>query len=144
MVLYHTTICNVRGFLVLTWLKSNFMCCNVTDHGVWACFKMWFKRLQRPAICLCSIRLGIEPFLLLARGRMEDLMCPGARRLGAGAPITVLQFAPLAVAPGAGFSRLFIACVPGSMDKGAFCRTRDNKLEGRKWQEAYLLHLLAD
>jgi hypothetical protein len=24
------------------------------------------------------------------------LMCPGARRLGVGAPITVLQFAPLA------------------------------------------------
>jgi hypothetical protein len=31
-----------------------------------------------------------------AQGHMEDRMCPGARRLGAGAPITVLQFAPLA------------------------------------------------
>jgi hypothetical protein len=24
--------------------------------------------------------------------------------------------------------------------RGAFWRTRDNKLEGREWQEAYLLH----
>ena len=27
---------------------------------------------------------------------MEDLTCPGARRLGAGAPLIVPQFAPLA------------------------------------------------
>jgi hypothetical protein len=27
---------------------------------------------------------------------------------------------------------------------GAFWQTKDNKLEGREWQEAYLLHFLAD
>jgi hypothetical protein len=32
---------------------------------------------------------------------------------------------------------------PGYSHTGAFWRTRDNKLEGRKWQEAYLLHFLA-
>ena len=30
-----------------------------------------------------------------AQGHMEDRMCPGARRLGAGAPLTVLWFSPL-------------------------------------------------
>jgi hypothetical protein len=57
-------------------------------------------------------------------------MCPGARQLGAGAPITVLQFAPLAwLHPMLGFY-IYIACVLGSFHKGAFCRCRDNKLDG--------------
>jgi hypothetical protein len=33
--------------------------------------------------------------LALCTGHMEDRMCPGARRLGAGAPLTVLWFSPL-------------------------------------------------
>jgi hypothetical protein len=57
-------------------------------------------------------------------------MCPGARRLGAGAPITVLQFAPLArLRPVLGFHALNCVCAR-FMNKGAFCRCRDNKLEG--------------
>jgi hypothetical protein len=31
---------------------------------------------------------------------------------------------------------LFIACEPGSIDKGVFCRCRDNKLEEGDFQEA--------
>jgi hypothetical protein len=57
-------------------------------------------------------------------------MCPGVRRLGAGMPITILQFASLARLCPVLVFMLYIACVPGSFDKGAFCRCRDNKLEG--------------
>jgi hypothetical protein len=32
---------------------------------------------------------------------------------------------------------------PGYSHTGVFWRTRDSKLEGGKWQEAYLLHFLA-
>jgi hypothetical protein len=42
---------------------------------------------------------------------MEDRICPGARRLGAGAPITVLQFAPLArLHPVLGFYAIYCVC----------------------------------
>jgi hypothetical protein len=58
-------------------------------------------------------------------------MCPGARRLGAGAPITVLQFAPLArLRPVLGFHALILRVCQVHLNKGAFCRCRDNKLEG--------------
>jgi hypothetical protein len=42
---------------------------------------------------------------------MEDLMCPGARRLGAGAPLTVLWFAPLVwLCPVLGFHAIYCVC----------------------------------
>jgi hypothetical protein len=45
-----------------------------------------------------------------AQGHMTST-CPGARRLGAGAPITVLQFAPLArLRPVLGFHALNCVC----------------------------------
>jgi hypothetical protein len=68
---------------------------------------------------------------------------PGARRLGAGGALTVLQFAVFGL-PGAGFKHAILECVQVQAHRGAFWRTRDSKLEGRKWQEAYLLHFLAD
>jgi hypothetical protein len=52
----------------------------------------------------------IYPFFLIERGHMS-LTCPGARRLGAGAPITVLQFASLArLRPVLGFHALNCVC----------------------------------
>jgi hypothetical protein len=47
---------------------------------------------------------------LIERGHMT-LTCPSARRLGAGAPITILQFAPLAwLRPVLGFHALNCVC----------------------------------
>jgi hypothetical protein len=58
------------------------------------------------------------------------------RRLGAGAPLTVLRFAPLVrLCPVLGFA-LKRACEPSLKRKGANCRTRDNKLEEGDFQEA--------
>ena len=55
------------------------------------------------------------------------------RRLGAGTPLTVLWFAPLArLHPVLGKN----ACEPGSIKRGVFCRCRDSKLEERDFQEA--------
>jgi hypothetical protein len=66
-------------------------------------------------------------------------MCPGARRLGAGGALTVLQFAPFSVARCWVLNTL-LERVLGSSTQGAFWRTSFSKLEGGKWQEAYLLH----
>jgi hypothetical protein len=50
--------------------------------------------------------LNIGPFRLRARSYFEPIR-PGARRLGAGAPLTVLRFAPLArLRPVLGFHAL--------------------------------------
>jgi hypothetical protein len=43
-----------------------------------------------------------------------------------------------------GLNMRFGACFWVEAHKGAFWRTRANKLEGRGWQEAYLFHFLAD
>jgi hypothetical protein len=90
----------------------------------------WFQMVSNaPAICHSIFGKTVSPFLY-ARGHIMTLMCPGARRLGAGAPITVLQFAPLArLRPVLGFHALNCVCAR-FMNKGAFCRCRDNKLEG--------------
>jgi hypothetical protein len=54
----------------------------------------------------------VQPFSLFsnARGHMT-LTCPGARQLGAGVPITVLQFVPLArLHPVLGFYAIYCVC----------------------------------
>jgi hypothetical protein len=69
---------------------------------------------------------------------------PSARRLGAGGALTVLQFAQFFGYAGAGFKHAFWSVFLVQAHRGAFWRTSFSKLEGGKWQEAYLLHLLAD
>jgi hypothetical protein len=54
--------------------------------------------------------LSISPFFI-ERGHIVTLICPGARRLGAGAPITVLQFTLLVrLHPVLGFHALNCVC----------------------------------
>jgi hypothetical protein len=79
------------------------------------CVKPWFYY-----ICYMTIgyterctggfkRLRFSPFAN-AQGHMTST-CPGARQLGAGAPITVLQFAPLArLHPVLGFHAIYCMC----------------------------------
>jgi hypothetical protein len=43
-----------------------------------------------------------------------------------------------------GFKHAFWSVFWVQCTGGAFWRTRDNNLEGREWQEAYLLHFLAE
>jgi hypothetical protein len=57
------------------------------------------------------------------------------------ARLTVRQFSQLCMC---WVFTLYIERVPGSFHKGAFWRTRENKVKGGKWQEAYLLHFLDD
>jgi hypothetical protein len=45
---------------------------------------------------------------------------------------------------GVGFKHAFWSVFWVERIGGAFWRTKDSKLEGREWQEAYLLHFLAD
>jgi hypothetical protein len=77
------------------------------------------------------------------RGHMT-LIRPEARRLGAGAPLTVLQFAQLFGSVRVLGLNMDLERVLGSFNKGAFWRTSFSKLEGGKWKEAYLPHFLAD
>jgi hypothetical protein len=53
--------------------------------------------------------LVVSPFYKCAR--LYELHMPGARRLGAGAPITILQFAPLVrLCPVLGFHAIYCVC----------------------------------
>jgi hypothetical protein len=98
-----------------------------------------------PATCLRFICHVNGAFLFaLARGRMdpnvpECLAVRGWRRPNHPIFCTVIHLHACV-----GFKHAFWSVFLVQAHRGAFWRTSFSKLEGGKWQEAYLPHLLAD
>jgi hypothetical protein len=92
----HMTISLLNGAQVFFLKCSPWLCiCMPYDHIPWReVFGIGLNSFKNdPTLVNCFIkRLALFTYCARSYGPM----CPGARRLGAGAPITVLQFAPLA------------------------------------------------
>jgi hypothetical protein len=72
---------------------------------------LWFTHMTTVGARRGGFKRLKKRFGLKARGHIVTPTYPGARRLGAGAPITILQFAPLAVAaPVLGFHAIYCVC----------------------------------
>jgi hypothetical protein len=81
---------------------------HMTWYNGWHGFKLWFERFKRPTMCHGVIAFGLIPL----RRTYGSLMCPGARRLGAGTPITILQFSLLVWLHSVlGFYTIYCVCV---------------------------------